>query len=127
MYRPQVTDGGYHQLQLQTSDGYDFARLTWLTCSRCRIGLVAKIRVTDLWQRQGYGSRMMRRAMRGYETYTWVTTGQSPQGKQFFPALGETTGAAFTPSAPRCPHMKAVRGAGLGTPRTEPAPNDLTR
>jgi hypothetical protein len=38
VYFPQVADGGYHQIRVQTADGYDFARLTWLTCSRCRIG-----------------------------------------------------------------------------------------
>lgn len=36
------------------------------------LGLVAKIRVTDLWQRQGYGTRMVKRAMRDLETYAWA-------------------------------------------------------
>jgi hypothetical protein len=56
VYFPPVTDGGYQQIEIRTTDGYDFARLTWATCSRCRIGLVAKIRVDDVWQRKGYGT-----------------------------------------------------------------------
>jgi hypothetical protein len=122
MYFPQVADGGYHRLEVRTADGYAFACLTWATCSRCRLGLVAKIRVTDLWQRRGYGTRMVKRAMRDYETYTWVTTPQSPDGQLFFPAVGQATSAAFAPGARRCVHMQAVRGAGRGEPQQEQAP-----
>ncbi|MFF3730821.1 MULTISPECIES: hypothetical protein [unclassified Streptomyces] len=121
-YFPPITDGGYQRIEVRTDDNYDFARLTWVTCARCRIALVAKIRVTDEWEGQGYAARMLLRAMRGFETYTWVTTTQSAAGQRFFRSMRKSTGAAFTPQAPRCEHMRAVRGAGLGKPRIENAP-----
>ncbi|WP_328786581.1 MULTISPECIES: hypothetical protein [unclassified Streptomyces] len=60
-------------------------------------------------------------AMRAYETSTWGTTPQSHDGKRFFSSMKTCTDAAFTPRAGRCEHVLAVRGAGLGKPRPEPA------
>jgi GNAT superfamily N-acetyltransferase len=109
MYSAPVTEGGWQQLRVLDPTNYDFARLTWRTCRRCRLGLVAKIRVTDGWQRKGYARRMMERAMRGCESYTWTTSPQSDLGQKFFPALSRATGAAFTPDSRECSHMRAAR------------------
>jgi hypothetical protein len=117
VYFPQVADGGYHRIEVRTCDGYGFARLDWLTCSRCRLALVAKIRVTDGWQHRGYAVRMLARAMRGRESYAWVTTPQSPMGRPFFAAAAKATGAGFT-RGDRCAHMRAA-GTACGNPQPE--------
>jgi hypothetical protein len=87
-------------------DGYDFARLVWQSCEVCRLGLILKIRVTGPWQRHGYGSRMVRFALRGGDGYRWTTTPQSEDAQVFFPALTETTGVAFPRDAELCEHMR---------------------
>jgi hypothetical protein len=87
----------------------------------CRRGLIAKIRVTHEWQRQGYGTRMVRRAMRGCEADSWTTTGQSEDAQRFFPVLSAATGAAFEPLAPTCEHIRGGRRVFV-TPRLEGIP-----
>ncbi|KIF05674.1 hypothetical protein PL81_12050 [Streptomyces sp. RSD-27] len=122
LYFPPIAEAGYQRIEVRTSDGYDFARLDWATCSPCQIGLIAKIRVSDLWEGKGYAARMTLRAMRGYETFAWGTTPQSHAGRRFFRSMRKSTGAAFTPRSKRCEHMLAVRGGGRGKPQPEPAP-----
>ena len=120
-YIPPGVPAGCRQLRVcQVPDGNDFARLTWQVCGLCRRGLVRKIRVVDRWQRRGYGSRMMMRALRDCETYIWTTTKQSEFGESFFTALAAATGIEFGPEARSCEHMRAARGAGRGEPRREP-------
>ncbi|MEU3978109.1 hypothetical protein [Streptomyces bacillaris] len=128
--RPRTTDfwlyyapnngGGAHQLRVCDRTGYDFGRLTWRSCAECRRGHIMKIRVTDDWQRQGYGTRMMLRAMRGLESYAWTTTPQFEDGQQFFPALSATVGTGF-PVASACAH--GARGGGFARPRLEGRPD----
>ncbi|MDH6129942.1 hypothetical protein [Kitasatospora sp. GP82] len=121
-YSPPATEGGWQQIQVLDPTGYDFARLTFKTCDECQLGLVAKIRVTDSWQRRGYGTRMMLRAMRGCESYRWTTSPQSDFGKRFFPAMAKATGAAFTTEAHQCEHMRAAPGGRYGTMRHDDRP-----
>ena len=80
-----------------------------------------KIRVTDERQRQGYGTRMMLRAMRGCESFTWTTTPQFEDGQRFFPALGTALGTGF-PADRSCAHNSA-RGGGYAEPRLEGPPD----
>jgi GNAT superfamily N-acetyltransferase len=121
VYTPPGVPAGYQQLRVcQELAGYDFARLTWQVCGPCQKGLVRKIRVTDRWQRRGYGSRMMMRALRDCETYTWTTTVQSEFGQGFFAALAAATGIDFSPDARACAHMRAARGGSRGESRREP-------
>jgi len=120
-YFPPGAPAGYRQLRVcQVPDGEDFARLTWQECGVCRRGLVRKIRVAERWQRRGYGSRMMMRALRDCETYTWTTTKQSEFGESFFAALAAATGIDFSPDSRACDHMRAARGAAHGESRREP-------
>ncbi|MGX1025474.1 GNAT superfamily N-acetyltransferase [Streptomyces ambofaciens] len=106
-HQPPASPAGLQEIQARTPDGYDFARLVWQTCATCRLGLIAKIRVTGPWQRHGYASRMVRFALRNCDGYTWTTTPQSDDARAFFPALTETTGTAFPPHPRLCPHMQA--------------------
>ncbi|GHI27088.1 hypothetical protein Shyd_84590 [Streptomyces hydrogenans] len=48
-----VVPAGMQEVQVRAPDGYDFARLVWQVCDLCRLGLVAKIRVTRPWQHTG--------------------------------------------------------------------------
>lgn len=108
LYFPPRSDAGFQQLKVCDESGYDFARLVWKVCPACRMGLLAKIRVTDGWTRRGYGTRMVRRAVRGLEAYTWRTTTQSDLGKLFFPSISEATGIEFCVGR-GCEHMRAGR------------------
>lgn len=105
-YAPPSTPEGFHEVQVRQQDGYDFARLVWEVCAECEIGLISKIRVTGPWQRQGYGSRMVRFALRGQEAYSWSTTPQSNFGRAFFPVIAETTGVEFPARTELCAHMR---------------------
>ncbi|MFE3995002.1 hypothetical protein ACFXPW_25395 [Streptomyces goshikiensis] len=103
---------GLQEVRACAPDGYDFARLVWQACEVCRLGLIVKIRVTGPWQRHGYGSRMVRFALRGRDGYAWTTTPQSEDAQAFFPAFTATTGVAFPRDAHRCEHMRAARSRG---------------
>lgn len=104
---PPGGPAGLQEIRACAPDGYDFARLVWQSCEGCRLGLIAKIRVTGPWQRHGYGSRMVRFALRGRDGYRWTTTPQSEDAQAFFPALTESTGVAFPRKAELCEHMRA--------------------
>ncbi|MGW6979611.1 hypothetical protein ACWGE1_09205 [Streptomyces sp. NPDC054932] len=121
MYYAPRNGAGPHQLRVCERSGYDFARLTWQSCAECRRGHIMKIRVTGEWQRQGYATRMMARAMRGCESFTWTTTPQFEDGQQFFPALGAILGTGF-PAAKSFEH-NAARGGGYAEPRLEGRPS----
>ncbi|WP_331736673.1 hypothetical protein OG426_55140 (plasmid) [Streptomyces canus] len=106
-YKPPGAPAGFQEIQALAPDGYDFARLVWQACETCRLGIIVKIRVTEPWQRHGYGSRMVRFALRGRDGYNWTTTPQSEDARAFFPALTLSTGVAFPRQAHRCEHMRA--------------------
>ncbi|MFJ4343247.1 hypothetical protein [Streptomyces sp. NPDC088915] len=112
---PPPSPAGMQEVQVCAPDGYDFARLVWKVCEPCRLGLVLKIRVTEPWQRHGYGSRMVRFALRGRDGYAWTTTPQSDDGRAFFPAIAATAGVDLPPGRHVCEHMEA-RGLKLPGP-----------
>ncbi|MCX5215741.1 hypothetical protein OG689_42055 [Kitasatospora sp. NBC_00240] len=122
IYMPPATEGGWQQIQVLDPTGYDFAGLTFKTCDECQLGLVAKIRVSDSWQRRGYGTRMMLRAMRDCGSHSWTTSPQSDFGKRFFLVMAKATGAAFTIETHQCEHMRAAHGGGFGPMRQENRP-----
>ena len=120
-YFPPGVPAGYRQLRVcQVPDGEDFARLSWQVCGVCRRGLVRKIQVAGRWQRRGYGSRMMMRALRDCETYTWTTTKQSEFGESFFAALAAATGIDFGPDSRACDHMRPRGAPPAGSPGGSP-------
>ncbi|MFB7739507.1 hypothetical protein ACFC08_35205 [Streptomyces sp. NPDC056112] len=106
-YQPPAVPAGFQEIQARAPDGYDFARLVWQACEVCRLGLIVKIRVTGPWQRHGYGTRMVRFALRRRDGYRWTTTPQSEDAQAFFPALTESMGIAFPRQAHLCEHMRA--------------------
>ncbi|WP_307038050.1 hypothetical protein [Streptomyces canus] len=116
LYYPNDQEGGHQALRVYTRDAYDFAVVVWKTCGICRHGVISKISIIDDWHRQGIGRRLIRQALDGCADYTWTTSGQSTLAKQFFPAMTEETGAAFTPLAPVCPHIRSGR-PGSAAPR----------
>ncbi|MCM2431055.1 GNAT family N-acetyltransferase [Streptomyces sp. RKAG337] len=122
-YRPPTTPAGFQQFMACAADGSDFARVTWQTCAQCRLGLVVQIRVNPKRRGAGYGTRLMLRAMRGCEAYTWTTTVQSAEfGRPFFRALSKSTGAAFTAKANLCEHMAIEPRPEGPAQREEPPP-----
>jgi hypothetical protein len=60
----------------------------------------------SLWQRRGIGRLLLGRALAGKDGYTWVTSGQSQEGKQFFAAITAETGIAFAGPGASCPHIE---------------------
>ncbi|MDX3025396.1 GNAT family N-acetyltransferase [Streptomyces acidiscabies] len=122
-YSPPAVPAGWEQIRVcRPSDGYDFARLDWQTCEECRTGYLVKIRVSPDWQRQGYATRIVARALRGREAYRWNTTGQSAMAREFFPAFTAAAGVEFTVLEPTCAHMHAARQPLYGTARKERPP-----
>ncbi|GHI20345.1 hypothetical protein Shyd_83230 [Streptomyces hydrogenans] len=106
-HQPPVVPAGMQEVQVRAPDGYDFARLVWQVCDLCRLGLVAKIRVTRPWQHHGYGTRMMRLALNGRSGYSWSTTPQSEDGRAFFPVVAEAINVALPGQSVLCEHMHA--------------------
>ncbi|MFI8984650.1 hypothetical protein ACIG63_06095 [Streptomyces antimycoticus] len=82
-------------------------RLVWQACEVCRLGLIVKIRGTGPWQRHGYGSRMVRLALRGRDGSAWTTTPQSEDARAFIPAITASTGVTFPRQGHLCEHMQA--------------------
>ncbi|MFH8642307.1 hypothetical protein [Streptomyces goshikiensis] len=111
-HQPPGEPAGLQEIRAKAPDEYDFARLVWQVCEVCNLGLIAKIRVTGPWQRHGYGSRMVRFALRGRDGYAWTTTPQSEDAQAFFPAFTASTGVAFPRKAHLCEHMRAARSHG---------------
>ncbi|WP_329529661.1 hypothetical protein [Streptomyces sp. NBC_01462] len=104
---PPNTPAGMQEIRACAPDGYDFARLVWQACEVCCLGLIVKIKVTGPWQRHGYGSRMVRFALRDREGYRWTTTPQSEDARAFFPVITKATGVAFPREHHLCGHMQA--------------------
>jgi GNAT superfamily N-acetyltransferase len=92
-------------LRVCERDGVEHAVLIWNICHVCRCGVIAKISMIPEWQRQGLGRRLVQWALRGGPGYEWVTSSQSPEGQQFFPALARETGTALTNRGEACAHI----------------------
>ncbi|MET9815369.1 GNAT family N-acetyltransferase [Streptomyces sp. NPDC006355] len=87
LYWPPQHPAGHRCLRMFDRDGYDIGRLVWVVCDTCRVGSINKISIDPGHQRQGFGRRLIRRALADGTDYAWQTTHQSPEAKQFFPAL----------------------------------------
>jgi hypothetical protein len=91
-------------------DADEIGRLVWMICDNCRIGSINKISIIPDCHHKGLGRRLIRRALADGPDYTWQTTGQSPQAKQFFPALEKELGVAFPQHGGVCEHLSPPRG-----------------
>lgn len=128
LYYPPSADGAMQTLKVCLRDGYDLAVLHWETCHACRRGRVAKIRVTSDWQRRGYATRMMARAMRGCLDYEWTTTPQMEDGRHFFPVLSSAVGTSLADRGEGCEHMHVHHPHSRYRPRLErPSTADFGR
>ncbi|MEU1621447.1 hypothetical protein ABZ479_29620 [Streptomyces sp. NPDC005722] len=126
LYYPCEADAGHQMVKVCERSGYDFAVLHFRICHECRHGLIAKIRVTGEWTRQGYATRMVKWAIRGCETYSWSTTNRFEDGELFFPTLQAALGTAFTRRERVCEHIKARR-RGYARPGMERSPTSRQR
>lgn len=106
IYYPPATSTEHHVLDMNTPDAWACGTLQWQVCHTCRRGIICKISIADVYQRRGYGRRMILRALQTGPGYTWVTSGQSEQAKMFFPAMSMETGAAFTEGGGACSHIQ---------------------
>jgi GNAT superfamily N-acetyltransferase len=93
LYYPAAREADYQIIRVCDRTGWDAAVLSWSSCTPCRRGHVFKISIAEHWQGKGLGRTLIRRAMRGAETYRWTTTSQSPEGRRFFAVLAQQTGA----------------------------------
>ncbi|RST19115.1 hypothetical protein E2C00_20940 [Streptomyces sp. WAC05374] len=111
LYYPNSGIADARVLRVCDRDGHDHAILIWNICHGCRRGLIAKISMIPEWQRQGLGRRLVLWALRDGPDYEWVTSSQSPDGQQFFPALARETGAALTNRGKVCAHIDVANRA----------------
>lgn len=65
---------------------------------------------------------MARRALDDGPGYAWQTTHQSPQARQFFPALDEETDIALPEYGGVCTHLSAPAGYRASPPGRRPQP-----
>jgi hypothetical protein len=99
-------------------DGYDIGQLVWQACEVCRRGSINKISINQEWQRRGLGRCLIERALRDGPGFTWITSGQSPAAKEFFPTISAETGTVFTERGRGCTHINgASRPSGGGRDR----------
>lgn len=108
LYYPPAVSTGLRQIRLYDREGYDIGVLAWTVCATCERGRIHKISITVEWQRLGLGRRLIRRAVRGGQTYRWTTSGQSPDAKAFFPTLSAETGHEFEERGGQCSHMRSA-------------------
>jgi GNAT superfamily N-acetyltransferase len=123
VYLPPTDPAGLREIYVYDHDDYDVARLVWQVCDACRHGSINKISIDQEWQRRGLGRRLIHRALRDGHAYAWITSGQSPEAKKFFPIMSAETGAAFTPHGPSCPHTgldrKSLAAERIPPPRAK--------
>lgn len=106
IYHPPAYPADRQQIRLYERDGLDVGQFVWQVCDTCSHGIINKISLDEDWRRRGIGRRLITRALRETAGYTWTTTGQSEQARRFFPVMTTETGAAFTPSATTCSHIR---------------------
>jgi GNAT superfamily N-acetyltransferase len=122
LYWPPLQPTGHRNLRMFSRDGYNIGRLVWVVCDACSIGSINKISIDPDRHRQGLGRRLIRRALADGPDYTWQTTGQSPQAKQFFPAMEEKLGVAFPEYGGVCEHLASPPGYQPRPPGRRPRP-----
>jgi GNAT superfamily N-acetyltransferase len=105
VYHPPTDPVGLRVIYMYAERGYDIGTLVWRVCSTCRCGSINKISISPEWHRRGLGRRLINRALRDGPGYTWVTSGQSPDARKFFPAITAETRVTFTERGPACPHV----------------------
>jgi hypothetical protein len=112
---PDATPASHQNIRVYDRQGLDWARLVWKVCHSCQSGVISKISLSPDVQRQGLGALLISRALLDGPAYHWTTSPQSPDGKAFFEAMSDRTGAAFASGASTCEHICGVRAG-----RTKP-------
>ncbi|MGW7671570.1 hypothetical protein ACWGJX_31275 [Streptomyces sp. NPDC054775] len=113
---PPRHPAGHRDIRMFDRDGYDIGRLVWMVCDACRVSSINKISIDPDAQRQGFRRRLIRRALADGPDYTWQTTGQSPEAKQFFPVLEKEMGVAFPQYGGVCELLAPPSGYGPPPP-----------
>lgn len=110
LYWPPRQPAGHRRIRMFDRDGYDIGTVVWKVCDACRVGSINKISITIEHQRQGLGRRLIRRALADGPSYTWQTTGQSPEAKRFFSVLEKEMGTVFPQYGGVCEHLASPPG-----------------
>lgn len=117
VYYAEAWTAGFRELFMYDETGLDRGRLVWRVCDACQRAVICKISLDVDVHRQGYGRRLILRALRDGPDYSWTTSGQSPDGVRFFAAMSAETGAAFTGGARTCEHIRSHGPAITVEPR----------
>ncbi|GGX58126.1 GNAT family N-acetyltransferase [Streptomyces chartreusis] len=122
LYWPPRDPTRHRRIRMFDLDGYDIGTLVWVVCDACRVGSINKISIMVEYQRQGLGRRLICRALADGPDYTWQTTGQSPDAKQFFPTIEGETDIAFVEYRGVCEHLRQRSGYRPPRPGRRPRP-----
>lgn len=122
LYWPPRRPAGHRRIRMFDREGYDIGMLVWMVCDACHVGSINKISITIEHQHQGLGRRLIRRALSDGPDYNWQTTGQSPDAKQFFPAMEKETGVTFPEYGGVCEHLAPPPGYRPPPPGHRPRP-----
>lgn len=117
VYYPEDWPAGFRNLYMYDQTGLDCGRLVWRVCDVCQRAAVCKISLDPYVHRQGYGRRLLLRALRDGPGYMWTTSGQSSDGARFFTAMSAETGVAFVDGARTCEHIASNGPATTSQPR----------
>lgn len=120
VYYPPTRSADLRVIRPYNGDGHDMARLVWQVCDDCERASLNKISIDPNWQRRGLGRRLINRALRDGPDYAWVTSGQSPAAKRFFPVISNETGVVFEERGRSCQHMNAARNTYVARPAPQP-------
>lgn len=110
LHYPESGPASHQEIKVYDRKGIDDARLVWKVCHLCRRGVISKISLSPEVQRRGLGTLLTDRALLDGAHYRWTTSSQSPDGSAFFASVRTRTGAAFTPLARTCAHLRNVQG-----------------
>lgn len=105
IHYPEAWLAGFRNLYTYDQIGLGCGRLVLRVYDACQRAAICKISLNPDDQRQGYGRRLVLRALCDGLSYLWTTSGQSADGARFFAAMSGEIGAASTSGARTCGHI----------------------